>query len=322
MGSVLKRCSPLTFPTPYPSPKGEGLSARATLANATEALFPVSDTPRLDAELLMAHSFGFSRDELLMRHLDAETPSAFATLLARRLNHEPLAYIIGSRDFWTITLKVAPSVLIPRADSETLIEAAVDHFGAEGPARVLDLGTGSGALLLAALAQWPVARGLGVDASDAALTIASENAKALGLAARATFQKGDWTQGLSLADCPSSEAWDSPRGTVSEPRFDLILCNPPYVETTSTLSPEVMNEPHSALFAGVDGLDDYRRIIPQLPALIAPEGLIAMEIGYTQAQVVSALFAQSGMMTSCRKDLGGRDRAIVHFALGFTDQLA
>lgn len=276
---------------------------RDQLATATNALLAVSDTQRLDAELLMAHALGVGRDELLMRHLNAAAPDAFASLLARRLTHEPLAYITGSRDFWTITLKVAPGVLIPRSDSETLIEAAVDHFGKAGPKRVLDLGAGSGALLLAALAQWPDAHGLGIDASDVALTIAKENARALALANRATFQKGDWAVGLAS-------------------QYDLILCNPPYVEMTARLSPEVMSEPHGALFAGADGLDDYRNIIPQLAALIAPHGLIAMEIGHTQAQAVSDLFAASGMMTSCRKDLGGRDRAILHFALGFTDQLA
>ena len=125
------------------------------------------------------------------------------------------------------------------------------------------------------------------------------NAADLGLADRATFQQGDWALGVTG-------------------QFDLILCNPPYVETTANLSPDVLNEPHSALFAGADGLDDYRLIIPQLAALIAPHGLIAMEIGHTQAQAVSAVFAESGMATSCRKDLGGRDRAILHFALGFT----
>ncbi len=276
------------------------LIIRHELAHAAAALITVSDTPRLDAELLMALALGVSRDKLLMRHLDAAAPDAFAPFLARRLAHEPLAYIIGTRDFWTITLAVAPGVLIPRPDSETLIDAAVDHFGTVGPRTVLDLGTGSGALLLAALAQWPEALGLGIDASDGALIVACENAESLGMTDRASFQKGDWAVGLAG-------------------QFDLILCNPPYVESAATLSPEVMNEPHSALFAGADGLDDYQIIIPQLPALIAPRGLIAMEIGHLQAQEVSALFAGSGMETSCRKDLGGRERAVLHFALGFSE---
>lgn len=271
---------------------------RQSLASATALLDAVSDTPRLDAELLMADALGVARDTLLMRHLDGVVPAGFAALLDRRLANEPLAYITGSRDFWTITLRVAPGVLIPRPDSETLIEAAVAHFSDAGPAHVLDLGTGSGALLLAALAQWPDAQGLGIDASERALELAEMNAASLGLANRARFQTGDWAADVNG-------------------QFDLILCNPPYVETTATLSPEVMNEPHDALFAGEDGLDDYRRIIPQLPALIAPGGLIAVEIGHTQAAAVGALFAASGMQSKCAQDLAGRDRAILHFALGF-----
>jgi release factor glutamine methyltransferase len=218
------------------------------------------------------------------------------------MQHEPLAYITGTRDFWTITLNVAPGVLIPRPDSETLIEAAVAHFGNAGPRRVLDLGTGSGALLLAALAQWPEAKGLGLDASDGALSIAVANAVALCMADRATFQKGDWADGLSA-------------------QFDLILCNPPYVETTAILAPDVADfEPASALYAGVDGLDDYRRIIPQLPSLIAPGGLIAMEIGATQADAVKAIFNANGFPVTCAHDLAGRPRALLHFALGFGAQ--
>jgi release factor glutamine methyltransferase len=271
---------------------------RQSLASATALLEAVSDTPRLDAELLMADALGVARDTLLMRHLDGAVPAGFAALLDRRLANEPLAYITGSRDFWTITLRVAPGVLIPRPDSETLIEAAVAHFGTRAPKQVLDLGTGSGALLLAALSQWPDAQGVGIDASERALEQAAMNAANLGMAERARFQMGDWAARL--------------KGP-----FDLILCNPPYVETTATLSPEVMNEPHDALFAGEDGLHDYRILIPQLRALVAPGGMIAMEIGHSQRDAVTALFAGSGMDSVCRKDLAGRDRAILHFALGF-----
>ncbi|MEQ1548785.1 MAG: peptide chain release factor N(5)-glutamine methyltransferase [Chakrabartia sp.] len=271
------------------------MTVRDALRAATARLTD-SDTPRLDAELLMAHALGVSRDILLMQHLDAPVPVQFDTLLSRRIAHEPLAYITGTRDFWTITLNVAPGVLIPRPDSETLIEAAIAHFGAAGPKRVLDLGTGSGALLLAALDHWPSATGVGIDASETALEIARRNADVIA-PGRATLCHGDWASGLTE-------------------RFDLILCNPPYVETAAQLSPDVLNEPRSALFAGVDGLDDYRRIIPYLSALIAPEGLIAMEIGYEQATLVQALFAEQGMATVLAKDLGGRDRALLHFALG------
>lgn len=271
------------------------MMVRDALRAATEQLID-SDTARLDAELLMAHALGVSRDTLLMQHLDGYIPVGFDALLQRRITHEPLAYITGTRDFWTITLGVAPGVLIPRPDSETLIEAAVAHFGATGPTRVLDLGTGSGALLLAALHHWPKATGLGIDASEAALEIARKNAAAIA-PGRAIMRIGDWATGIAE-------------------RFDLILCNPPYVETDASLSPDVLREPHAALFSGADGLDDYRRIIPQLAARIAPHGLIAMEIGYRQASAVQMLFAEQKMATSSVKDLGGRDRAILHFALG------
>ena len=270
---------------------------RASLQQATKILSAITDTPRLDAELLMAHALGVTREKLILSGLDHATPPSFDTLVDRRMHREPLAYITGTRDFWTIRLKVAPGVLIPRPDSETLIDAAVDHFGEQGPASVLDLGTGSGALLLAALAEWPAAKGLGIDNSDAALAIASDNASALGLAPRARFQKGDWAGGLTGS-------------------FDLILCNPPYVETGAELSPEVLAEPHGALFAGGDGLGDYRRLIPQLPKLLAPSGMIAVEIGASQAAAVTGLFDACGLATTTKQDLAGRNRAILHFSLG------
>ena len=271
---------------------------RDALSQAAAALAEISDTPRLDAELLMAHALAMSREAMLLDALDAPVPAVFEELLVRRVAHEPVAYITGQRDFWTISLAVAPGVLIPRPDSETLIEAAVDHFGQEGPRTVLDLGTGSGALLLAALTEWPDARGLGIDASAEALAIASGNAARLGLASRARFAIGDWGEGIAE-------------------RFDLVLCNPPYVETGTVLAPDVSDhEPATALFAGADGLDAYRRLVPQLPGLLSPGGMIALEIGATQADAVSALFLKAGLAPAVRQDLGGRDRAIVHFSLG------
>ena len=279
-----------------PSPiEGRGLgegTVRLTLQSAARALAAVTDTPRLDAELLMAHALGVDRNALLLQHLNDTAPDAFSALVARRLAHEPLAYITGTRDFWTISLQVSPAVLIPRPDSETLIDAAIKHFGGRTPKTVLDLGTGSGALLLAALSHWPDAVGIGVDASDAALAIAQSNADALGLSARAQILKGDWTDGL--------------RGL-----FDLILCNPPYVETDARLTPEVMNEPTEALFAGADGLDDYRRLAPSLARLLTPNGCAAVEIGATQASKAGALFAEVGLSISVRQDLGRRDRCLL-----------
>ena len=279
-------------------PLAGGEKVRTALTNAAALLVPVSDTQRLDAELLMAHALGVSREVMLLRHLGDDVPAGFGPLLARRQSHEPLAYITCTRDFWTISLTVAPGVLIPRADSETLIEAAVGHFGGAGPKRILDLGTGSGALLLAALSEWPHATGLGIDASPAALVIAQENAAKLGLAERAHFLPGNWAEGI-------------------EERFDLILCNPPYIETGATLASQVHDyEPAMALFAGEDGLDAYRVLIPQLPERLAPGGMIALEIGSAQAASVADLFRVSGLHPHLRQDLGGRDRAVLHFSLG------
>ena len=161
-------------------------TARRAIAAAAARLEAVSPTARLDAELLMAHAMACTREALLLGRLDDVAPEAFDALISRRLEHEPIAYITGSRGFWTIELRTAPGVLVPRADSETLIEAAVAYFvGTVGPRTVLDLGTGSGALLLAALDEWPEAAGVGIDASVAALEIARANAERLGMIARA-----------------------------------------------------------------------------------------------------------------------------------------
>lgn len=265
---------------------------RAALADAARQLETVSDTPRLDAELLMAHALGTTRDTLLLGRLDDPEPEAFGALVDRRLTHEPIAYITGTRAFWTIDLQVGPGVLIPRPDSETLIETALAWFGDRAPAHILDLGTGPGTLLLAALAEWPQAKGLGVDASEIALDYARRNAEALGMADRAALRLGDWTAGI-------------------EGRFDLILANPPYIGTTEPLPPQVLDhEPPQALFAGSDGLDDYRRIVPALPALLAPGGAAILEIGWTQGDAVSLLGQEHGLSSSVYKDMGGRPRVV------------
>jgi release factor glutamine methyltransferase len=262
------------------------------LADAARRLAPHSATARLDSELLMAHALGTSREELLLRHLDSPAPHAFAPLLARRDAGEPVAYITGRRAFWTIELEVGPGVLIPRPDSETLLEAAVQHFGARSPTRILDLGTGPGTLLLAALDQWPEARGVGVDSSDEALAYARRNAGRLGLADRAELRLGDWADGV-------------------EGPFDLILCNPPYVEAGAELMRDVADwEPHEALFAGEDGLAAYRRLAPEVPRLLAPGGLACFEIGAFQADAVAALFEAAGLAVSPRADLAGHVRCL------------
>lgn len=270
----------------------EPATARAAITAAAARLAATSDTPRLDAELLMAHAMGCTREALLLARLGDPAPPGFAGLVDRRAALEPVAYITGTRAFWTIELGVGPGALVPRADSETLIEAAVTHFGAAGPRRILDLGTGPGTLLLAALAEWPGASGLGIDRSPVALDYARANAARLGLGARAAFAEGDWAAGIAE-------------------RFDLVLANPPYIATDEPIGAEVRaHEPASALFAGADGLDDYRRIVPALPALIAPGGCAVLEIGWTQADAVCALAREQQLVPTVYKDLGARPRAV------------
>lgn len=264
----------------------------SALREAAQQLAAVSDTPRLDAELLMAHALGVERQAVLLDPSRFSVPERFAEFVGLRMKHEPVAYILGYRDFWTIRISVGSGVLIPRPDSETLIETAISHFGTTGPARILDLGTGPGTLLLAALSEWRAATGLGVDASATALEYARNNASALGLEDRAELTLGDWTAGITGP-------------------FDLILCNPPYIVETDALMPDVADhEPPGALFAGADGLDDYRRIIPDLPRLLAPGGAVILEIGATQHMLVRELAEAVGFVVACRQDLAGRDRAL------------
>jgi release factor glutamine methyltransferase len=268
------------------------VTVRQTLAAAATALTRVGPTPRLDAELLMAHALGVPRNRMVLTHLDDPVPEGFDTLLARRLAHEPVAHLTGLRGFWTIDLEVGPGAFIPRPDTETLIEAAVAYFGDASPKTILDLGTGPGTLLLAALDQWPDATGLGVERSDAARAYALRNLARLGFDDRAQIVAGSWADGIDR-------------------RFDLVLTNPPYVAEDEGLPREVLDyEPAEALFGGPEGLDAYRALALQIPRLIAPGGIACIEIGWTQREKVTALFAAQGFAVDCRKDLGGRDRCL------------
>ena len=264
------------------------------LSRATEVLSRTSDTPRLDAELLMAAALGIGRDRLILDDPRGEAPAIFFQSVDRREKGEPIAYITGHREFWTIDVEVGPGALVPRPDSETLIAAAVEHFaGSPGPARILDLGTGPGTLLLAALDEWPRSAGLGIDASEEALAYARRNARRLGMEQRVEFHVGDWASGI-------------------DQQFDLILCNPPYVADDAVTGAGVAEyEPHEALFAGPEGLDEYRRLSPQIGGLLAPGGLAAIEIGFDQAKTVPALLRSEGLDPVVINDLGGRPRAIL-----------
>jgi release factor glutamine methyltransferase len=223
-----------------------------------------------------------------------DVPERFWSMVERRQKGEPVAYITGRRAFWDIELHVGPGVLVPRPDSEVLIASAIEHFtGTPGPKRILDLGTGPGTLLLAALDVWPKSTGLGIDNSRRALRYANANSKRLGFEERAEFRTGDWAKGLS--------------GT-----FDLILCNPPYVREDAELGVGVREfEPDEALFAGGDGLDAYRALAPQLPALVADGGLAAVEIGFDQAETVAPMLSVGGLAASVANDLAGRPRAVL-----------
>jgi release factor glutamine methyltransferase len=264
------------------------------LADAARQLGKASDSARLDAELLMAEALNIDRDRLILAPPDRKVPDRFWAMVERRLGGEPVAYITGRRGFWNIELHVGPGVLIPRPDSETLIASAIEHFdGTEGPKHILDLGTGPGTLLLAALDIWPGAKGVGVDLSRHALAYAAANARRLGFDDRADFKLGNWADGIKQ-------------------RFDLILCNPPYVAEGAELGPGVAEfEPDEALFAGKEGLDAYRALAPQLPLLLEPGGLAAVEIGSDQAEAVTGLLARDGFESRVADDFGGRPRAVL-----------
>jgi release factor glutamine methyltransferase len=258
------------------------------------------EEPRREARLLLGHVLGRAPG-LLTTEAGApvgETDAArFRDLVARRAAHVPAAHLTGTRGFWTLDLIVTPDVLIPRPDSETLIEAALAALPDRSVVRrVLDLGTGSGALLLAALAEFPVALGVGVDRSPATLAVARANAARAGLADRALFVCGDWTAPL--------------RET-----FDLVLANPPYIPSgeIAGLAPEVRDhDPRTALDGGPDGLAAFRAILADLPRVLAFSGLAVLELGAGQAADVAALAAASRLgIAQLRQDLGGIPRAIL-----------
>jgi release factor glutamine methyltransferase len=258
----------------------------------------IADNPRLEARILLARALGVTR-EALVRDPDCLIETAgYDVLLNRRNAREPLALIVGHREFWSLNFRVSPATLIPRPDSETLVEAALAVFtGHPMPRTIIDLGTGTGCLLLALLTEFPQAFGIGTDLSPDAATLAKANADALGLTNRSAFLAGNWTNAV----CG---------------RFDLIISNPPYIATNDidTLMPEVAGyEPRAALDGGKDGYDAYRTIIALLPHHLQPNGAAILELGAGQANYVGYLARDAGFETSLRLDLAEIPRAIILF---------
>ena len=250
------------------------------------------DSPAREARLLLSHALAQPAEALLRTPSACIDPSRFEALLVRRAAHEPMALILGRQGFWSMEFLVSPATLIPRPDSEAIVEAAL---ALPPPRQVLDLGTGTGCLLLSVLHERPDAFGVGVDLAPGAARLARTNAENLGLGSRAAFLCGDWAASLNG-------------------RFDLVVSNPPYIEasTIQTLMPEVWRyEPRRALDGGADGLDAYREILLALPALLATDGGAVLELGIGQGPDVAALARSVGFTTRFHPDLAGIERAIV-----------
>ncbi len=281
---------------------------RELLQEGVAALTVSSPTPRLDAELLLETVTGHSRAYMVgfgERAVSAAQEQQFRQLIARRTEHEPVAYLIGRKEFFGLDFTVTPAVLIPRPDTEILVERAIEHLESNRSAtRVLDLGTGSGCIALA-VASFALKVGrrleiLGVDRSEDALAVARENAGLHGLTEMVSFQSSNWFSALS----PSAGS------------FDLVLANPPYIPEGSTeCSPETAFEPATALFAGEDGLVDIRAILSHLPQYLATKGAFICEVGLDQAQTALEVWSNLHPELSCRteilRDLSGLERCIV-----------
>jgi release factor glutamine methyltransferase len=255
--------------------------------------------PVIDARLLVEAAADATRADIVTdphRMLTAEQEAKLEDYLTRREGREPVSHILGRKGFWKIMLNVTPDVLTPRPDTETVVEWVLRDFPEHAPWRILDLGVGSGAIILSILAERPAAKGLGVDVSEEALAVARDNAAHLGLAGRLALLRGDWTEGLG------------------EDGFDLVVSNPPYIAShvIETLEPEVRDhEPRVALEGGPDGLMHYRRLAPEILRVLKPGGRFAVEIGYDQKEAVEALFREAGAAdVQTLRDLADRDRVV------------
>jgi release factor glutamine methyltransferase len=257
------------------------------------------DSPAIDARLLLEAAADVTRTDVITdpyRELEADAEATLNDYVERRSRREPVSRILGRKGFWKLLLNISPAVLTPRPDTETIVELALRAFPESAAFTVADLGVGSGAMLLAILAERPAARGFGTDVSEEALAVAKDNAANLDLNGRATFLRTDWGAGL-------------PDGS-----FDLVVSNPPYIRTAElhTLEPEVRDhEPHLALDGGPDGLNAYRDVVPEVLRLLKDDGLFYVEIGHDQSAEVEALFREAGGWDVVTvKDLGDRDRVV------------
>ena len=257
------------------------------------------DSPAIDARLMLEAAADVSRTDIVTdpyRVLSSEQIATLDDYLERRAKREPVSQILGRKGFWKIMLGVTKDVLTPRADSEVIVDSILGAFDEHRHFNILDLGVGSGAILLAILAERPNAKGLGVDISEEALAVARENAANLGLDRRVALLRGDWTAGLEAES------------------FDVVIANPPYIPTRDieTLDPEVRDhEPRLALDGGVDGLEAYRSLAPEILRVLKPDGVFAVEIGWDQSEAVEALFNAAGAQdVRTRKDLADRDRVV------------
>ena len=259
------------------------------------------DSPRLDAEVLLSHVLGKERIYLYVHFdepLEAPELAAYREYIKQRVARQPVAYIIGRREFMGLSFRVTPAVLVPQPDTEILVQAALDRLAAKPAARVADIGTGSGAIVLSLLYYRKELQASAVDISADALAVAAENAASLGVAERVMFCEGDLLAPLAGQ------------------QFDAIVSNPPYIPTADIagLAPEVRTaEPMGALDGGADGLVFYRRLVADAPALLAPAGFLAMEVGIHEAAPVAALAQASGAFarTEVLKDLAGIERVVV-----------
>lgn len=265
------------------------------------------EAARRDARLLACHLLGGGPELLLAqgdRELTPEESACIEAAMARRAAREPVSRILGEREFWSLAFGLNAATLDPRADSETLVEAVLAEIGdLAAPLKVLDLGTGSGCLLLALLSELPRAGGCGIDISGEAVAQAAANAQRLGLSDRARFLTHSWGQGLVLDSASEPGSWD------------LVVSNPPYIASgeISGLSPEVAGfDPTTALDGGADGLDAYRALIPAASAALRPEGLLALEIGQGQAEAVEGMLRTAGLIPLRRAaDLAGVERCLL-----------